>query len=164
MSTTYYRVTNTTVKPPRYDKNGKDLRTTVEKVGHAVTFKKNKDEPVTLIQGKHVIISNIEEGLMNMARGGLVSIQKIDDIATALKEHTLERQKQREATNQALKEEQKPKRVAKAVQMGEDKHGADVKEQSEYSGAVNPDGNPNFVAVATKKKRGRRKKEQTAEA
>lgn len=158
--TTYFKVTNTTVKPPRRDKNGEDTRSTIEKVGHYVTFKKNNNEHTILAQGKSTIVSTIDEGLMSLARGQLVSIQKIEDISTALKEHTLDNQKQRQAANQALKDEHKPKRAAKAVQMGEDKHGTDVKEASEYSGAVNPDGNPNFVAVATKKKRGRRKKEQ----
>lgn len=157
--TTYYRVTNTTVKPPRRDKDGKDLRTTTEKVGHYVTFKKSDKEHTTLPQGRSTLVSNIDEGLMNLARGQLVSIQKIDDISTALKEHTLDNQKQREASNQALREEHRPKRVAKSVQMGEDKHGTDVKEDSEYKGAVNPDGNPNFVAVASpKRKRGRPRK------
>lgn len=159
MQQTYYRITNTTVKPVRKDASGRDARSTVEKVGHYVTFKKENGDAVILPAGKSAILSRLDEGTMNLARGGMVTIQKIEDIAAALKEHTLGRQQEKQAT----KEEPRTKRAAKAVQMGQDKP-AEQKEHSEYEGAINPDGHPNFIATATKKRKpGRPSKKRSAD-
>jgi len=153
-----YRIINTTIKPPRRGRDGKDARTAVERVGHPVTFRNKDDRNVILMPKRSVITHHLDEGLLNLQRGGFVKISKIDDITTALEEHKLETTTAKKAAKKAAKKSSASKRNASAVQMGEDKHGSDKKTDSEYEGAVNPDGPPNFVAVVKKKRKARKKR------
>lgn len=156
-----FRITNTTVKAPRLDQNGKDLRTAVEKVGHSVQFRTNLDTPTprpqTLRQGQSTLVDNIDPGLLNLQRGGFVKIEKIKDISAALKEHSLQQKtKKSEKVKAAGEARSSAEKKARAVEMGQDTH--EQRGGSEKEDAVNPDGNPNFLAQAGKIRKGRKRK------
>lgn len=139
-----FKVTNSTVKTPRIDPVTKaDVRTALERKGHAVQFRDENDRPIMLQAGQSTIISKIDSGILGLQRGGFVKIEKIDDIATALKEHSYQpsnHQKNAEA------------RKAKASQMGTDSY--TQRGGAEHEGAVNPDGDPNFLVKAKKTTKG----------
>ena len=142
-----FKITNITVRPPRLDSTGKDLRTAVERVGHPVQFRDDMDRPVILQPGRHYISNKIDGGLLGLQKGGFIKIEKIDDITQALQQHAF--QEGRKAKPQAQG------RKATAVQMGLDTH--TQKSGAEYEGAVNPDGDPNFLAQSTKTKSKKKK-------
>ena len=153
MSGKKYKVTNTTVK--ERPKDGPDKRTLLEKEGYRVQFRKNTDShPIQLYpkHKRHTIIDwEPDEGMLRMARGGMISIDEIGDVTEALKDHTL----REDATAKVSRPKQSniesagtpyDKGKAKAVEMGK----PDQPQRSglEMEGAVNPDGDPNFVVKA----------------
>jgi len=77
-----YLVVNTTVKEARLDENGKDLRATIEKVGHAVKI----DDNVTLNPGDQTILENVSNGQLKLMRDGYISIVETDGIGEILKQ------------------------------------------------------------------------------
>jgi hypothetical protein len=151
-----YKVTNITVKPVRKDGKGNDLRPAIERVGHPVQFRDETGRPVTLQAGHHCIASHIDGGLLGLQRGGFIKIEKIEDIAAALREHAYQANSTKARVRGADQARQ-----AQVVQMGLDSH--QQKSGAEYDGAVNPDGDPNFLVKATKQN-GRRRRKGTADA
>lgn len=129
-----FKVTNTTVKAQRVV-NGKDTRTTIEKVGHPVSFSDDKGKPVMLQQNQVTVVNELDSGLLNLRRGGFIKIEEIKDFADILQEHTY-----KPTTHQVNAEIRK----GRVVEMGT--KGVD-------EDAVNPDGEPNFVAKASSTKR-----------
>lgn len=156
----HYRITNTTVKKPRLDKNGKDLRTAQEKVGHYVSFKDDRGTIVRLPPSRSAIVRTLDTGLLNLREGHYVRIEQIEDIASALRSHKAEEaeakpaSKKKTSKKKTTKKPGKRARKAKATEMG------DTPKPGEYEGAVNPDGEPNFVATAKSKET--RKREAAA--
>ena len=157
-----YKLTNTTVKPPKRDpKTGVDLRTTLEKVGHVVSFRGRNNESVMVGQNKSHILYELTEGIIGLQRGGHVSVERIDDVMTLLAQHTNKPAARATAPQAAvadnpmakLEESQQSEaasgRMASAIEMGLDDH--KQKGGNEYEGATNPDGEPNFLVTASKK-------------
>lgn len=141
-----FKITNTTVKSPKIVE-GQDTRSATEKRGHAVSFRDERNNPVMLQAGQSTIISNVDGGILGLQRGGFVKIESIKDITSALKEHAYK--PTAHVHNQSI-------RKAKATQMGlEDKT---LKGGSEHEGAINPDGDPNFLVKATRKTQTRQKR------
>ena len=141
-----FKVTNTTVKPQKVV-DGKDLRSATEKRGHAVSFSDERNNPVILQAGQSTIVSNVDGGLLGLQRGGFVKIEPLKDITSALEEH---------AYKPTAHVHNQNARKAKAAQMGlEDKT---LKGGAEHEGAVNPDGDPNFLVKATRKGQTRQKR------
>lgn len=147
-----YKITNMTVKPPRIV-DGKDTRDIGEKVGHSVMFRDENDRTTVLTQGRSVIVNDLLPGLIEMQRGGFIKIEPITDIAAALKEHSLQAEEERLAKKKAAEVKKTDPRKARAVEMGKDTY--DQKGGSEHDDAVNPSGDPNFLAKATSKKKKR---------
>lgn len=129
-----FKVTNTTVKPQRVV-NGRDERTAIEKVGHPVSFSDEKGKPIMLQQGQVTVVNELDSGLLNLKRGGFVRIEEIKDFADVLSEHTY-----KPTTHQVNAEIRKGKVVPSGTKGIEED-------------AVNPDGEPNFVAKASTTKR-----------
>lgn len=157
-----YKLTNTTVKPPKRDpKTGVDLRTTLEKVGHVVSFRGRNNESVMVGQNKSHILYELTEGIIGLQRGGHVSVERIDDVMTLLAQHTNKPAARATAPQAAVADNPMAKlgespqseaplgRMASAIEMGLDDH--TQKGGSEYEGATNPDGEPNFLVTASKK-------------
>ncbi len=84
---TKYKVRNTTSKEPIYDKNGRDLRSLEEKVGHLVGFTDSQGNRIRLHPNKEVILNEITNGLLNLQNEGLVHISALDSVTTLLKDH-----------------------------------------------------------------------------
>ena len=151
-----YEVRNTTVKPVRKDASGKDLRSAAERVGHPVQWRDTQDRVQVLAVGRHKIVSEVDNGLMSLARVGFISIIKLKDISVALKAHTFKssdaRPSARDTKATAAKEAGSPGK-AKATEMGRQDHSQISEATGEYEGAVNPDGQPNFVAKRATRRR-----------
>ncbi len=145
-----FKITNTTVKPVKKGPNGTDLRTAVEKVGHAVQFRNAKDQVIVLHPGRMTIIEDVDPGLLNLQRGGFIKIEPIKDISAALKEHALQESAGLDARKKAAEERKNDNRKARAVEMGKDTHSQQG--GAEHEDAKNPDGDPNFIARASSKK------------
>lgn len=157
-----YRITNTTVKPLKTDRNGRDIRPLRDRQGHTVSFP-NPDAPspdkalVLLYPRKHVTVGQITDGILGLFKKGYVGITELGDISDELKKLTFKPSKDGEAEAMPLPEpemlrvespelptpakEPEEEVMAKAIPMGET-HGEDA--------LVNPDGEPNFVARAPK--------------
>jgi hypothetical protein len=143
-----FKVTNTTVKPQRIDPATKsDQRSALEKRGHAVQFRDESDRPIMLQAGQSTIVSRLDAGLLGLQRGGFINIEKIDNIADALKQHSY--QPSNHQKNAEI-------RKAKANQMGMENY--KTAGGSEYEGAVNPDGDPNFLVKARSSKAPKKKR------
>lgn len=150
-----FKVTNSTVKPVKLcPKTGKDLRKNIEKVGHAVQFRIGADEKTAqikrLFQGQSTLVDNVDPGLLNLQRGNFVKIEAIKDIAAALREHALKGAETHGVRKRAAEAERDNARKARVVEMGKDTH--DQKSGAEHEDAVNPDGDPNFLAQTSKRK------------
>jgi hypothetical protein len=149
-----YRVINTTIKPPKYDTHGNDVRKNLEKNGHPVKFKE-KDRDVVLHPGQVRLVSELNTGMLSLRNGKYINIEEITNMTSALKDHVF---KPEEVATQPAptapvekKEEVKadlPYKV-RAVEMGKDNY--DQKGGTEHEGAINPDGNPNFIVQAKRK-------------
>jgi len=161
-----YKIVNTTVKKPRlHPKTGEDLRPTVEKVGHNVAFRSDTNERIEVERHRPRIVSHVNEGMLRLQRGGFIRIEEIDDVTSVLQKHTLDGKKpdllapDENARLDDIVAHPSAERVARAVKMGED----DYKQKSgkETEGAINPDGDPNFVVRANKNMK---RKQRTAES
>ena len=92
MNQTRYRITNATVKPKRIDKkSGKDLRSTIERRGHPVQWRDAKGNVYSVNPGGNSrFVSEVPEGLLRLARGGLVAIEEFTGgVTEQMKQHTL---------------------------------------------------------------------------
>lgn len=155
-------ITNTTVKQPRIDpKTKQDSRTLSERNGYSVSYRDKNDSVVMLRATEHKVVTEIPDSVWGLENEGLVSIRKLKDVSEELQAHTFSKRERRgvkpaeaPATDPttgapAFKDEEpRPaggKRLARAIEMGKDGHrGA----ESPESGAVHPDGEPNFVVTA----------------
>ena len=165
-----FKIVNTTVKPVRKDPtSGADLRTTTEKVGHAVSFVDQSGGAVMVTQAHPRIVDTLSEGILRLNRGGYIRIESIEDVVTVLKNHVDSTTKKTGAdifspdsvfteTNSDVAHTSQ--RVAKAKEMGLDTHAQTG--GKEYDGAVNPDGEPNFLVTASAKVK-RKERADTAE-
>lgn len=145
MSDERYKVTNTTVKPPRPNAQGKDTRTAVEKVGHLVKFVEGQHERI-LLPGQARIVADLDDGLRGLEHGGFVRIEKYSSTAKSLKDHVYQSQVDKQVVRETIKKDNSGGSRAKAVEMGQDTY--QQKTGQEYEGAVNPDGDPNFLVRA----------------
>lgn len=146
-----YIVRNTTIKQPKIDPVTKsDTRTMVEKVGHTISFKDVDGKVIMVPAGRERFVDAITGGMRTMERGGMIAISKpTDGVTTALKAHT---------APIVVEEAPVQRKRATAVEMGKDDHGAAKRAlESEYDGAKNPDGEPNFRVIAPKKARKRQR-------
>lgn len=161
MSEKRYKVVNTTVKKPKM-KDGKDVRKMIEKVGHSVQFRDENNKLVVLPPGRGTIVNKVDGGLLGLKRAGMVSIDEIENMATALREHTLDKQGEKTERKQAAKKRATESRKAKSVEMGRDDHGegADQSANEGYEGAKNPDGAGNHRVVAPNKKKKKKTRRQ----
>lgn len=153
-----YLLSNITVKAPRINpQTGKDERTAIERGGHAISYRDAQDR-VMLIQPNSTphIVSDLNEGILRMHHEGLMGVKEVKDFSEilAMRQAAGERTERRgvkKPQTPAFREEAKPagRRQARAVEMGQDssrqRQEADA---SESQGAVNPDGEPNFVVRA----------------
>ena len=137
-----YRVINTTIKPVVRNSKGDDVRKALDKIGHPVKFKEGKND-VVLHAGQMRLVTDLNPGVMALQRGGYVKIEKVEDMNEALKDHVYRPENVVETPHEELK--------VRAVEMGLD----DYKQQegSEHEGAVNPDGNPNFLVKVKRNKK-----------
>lgn len=134
---------------------GRDLRNAVERVGHSVSFKGDRNQDIVLQATRSVILKDVDEGLFGLQRGNYIRIEPIKDIAEALKEHTSNRGDDRASRSRAASDRRGDNRKASATEMGNSPKAYD--ENDEYEGAINPDGKPNFIATAGKKKASKKK-------
>lgn len=149
-----YKVTNTTIKDPRINpRTGKDMRSAVERVGHGVSIRLGAQEQVILQPHRARLFDNITEGMLRLRDGKLIAIEEIGDVSDVLKNHVAGTKKDVFAPDAAVTAtldnvHPSSDRKAKAVAMGEDGH---VQASGkEVDGAVNPDGDPNFLVRADK--------------
>lgn len=161
MSDKRFKVTNTTIKVPRPDpKTKRDTRTAIEKVGHAIQFRDENDRVIILPPGRSRFVMKVDGGLLGLRRGDYCSIEEVGSISEVLKNQELDgKGAKKVARKKAAKKASG--RKAKAVEMGQDTHGQIAKkaeQNSEYPGAVNPDGEPNFRVIAGKNKKGGKKR------
>lgn len=163
-----YLIYNVTRQEPRYDnKSGKDMRTTRQRVGHAVAFRDRYDHAHLVVAGgRPVLVDEVTPGMMALATPDPVTgevhlrIREIDDVMEALKEHTLPARAARPkaeasalgtAQGSVVQEATPPSRRPSlegntAVEMGKDQHAQ--RGGTEHEGAVNPSGDPNFLVRA----------------
>lgn len=144
-----YKVINTTVKPPKLNpRTGQDLRPMTDKVGHNVKFITNDGKEVIVERHRPRIVDHINEGMLRLQRGKFIRIEEIDDVTSVLKKHSFQSNDKLLEPDEVVKEEiiahpASEKRQAKAVAMGEDSYAQ--KGGKETEGAINPDGEPNFL-------------------
>ena len=157
-----WKVTNITVRQPRVDPTTKqDLRTAIERVGYNVSWKEEKDPNCTVLGPSQLrIVSRVTDGMIALANDGLLKIEEFGDIGDVLQTHasTGKRVQRRGVKGQAapMFAEQEPsalqaagprgRREARAAEMGQDNYAQ--KGGVEHEGAMNPSGDPNFVARA----------------
>ena len=132
-----YRIINTTIKPVARNAKGDDIRKAMDRVGHPVKFKEGKND-IVLHAGQVRLVSEINPGVMSLQRAGYVKIEKVDDMSEALKDHVY--------NSETVKEPVTETPMVKAFEMRHE----DYSHASELEGAVNPDGNPNFLVKAPK--------------
>lgn len=158
-----YKVINTTVKPVKaHPRTGQDLRNATERVGHNVKFITDSGKEVIVERHRPRIVDSINEGLLRLQRGGFVRIEQIEDVTEILKKHSFKSNEALLSPDPAVQElisahPASTKRTAKAVAMGEDTHSQ--KSGSEMEGAVNPDGDPNFLVKTSDILKKKNKKE-----
>jgi len=135
-----FEISNITVKPPRLDpKTGKDLRKAIERVGHGVSYREGdppNDRVILLMPGRPRLLHNVPASLLTLREQGYVSIKRINSVVEKFEGHTYKAPPRIQQMPKPKSEERYPAKVAEA--------GA----PSRYEGAVNPDGDPNFVVVA----------------
>lgn len=156
-----YKVINTTIKKPIINpKTGADMRPTINRVGHNVSFRLDTGERVEVERHRPRIVPHVNEGMLRLQRGGYIRIESIDDVTDILQKHTLDSKKpdlfkpddhvKSEGRNETVESEVAHSSASKvkAVQMGEDTYAQ--RSGAEMEGAINPDGDPNFVVKADK--------------
>lgn len=82
-----YRIINNTVKPEKYDKNGRDLRTVEERTGHIIGFTDAQNVRQRLLPGREIIVGEITNGLLNLQNDGYVKIIALESVTELLKDH-----------------------------------------------------------------------------
>lgn len=162
-----FKIVNTTVKAVRKDPvTGNDVRSASERVGHPVSFLSDKGEIVMVTQSQPRIIDALNEGVLHLSRGGYIRIEEIDDVVTVLKNHvdTSSRSTDLFAPDQAAQvaapAAKTEDRSAKAKEMGLDNYAQ--ASGKELDGAVNPDGDPNFLVTAPRQPK-KKERNNTAE-
>jgi hypothetical protein len=159
----HYKITNTTVKPARLDPTtGADLRKISERVGHAVSYLDDSGRSVAIQAGDTPrFLSKRNPGVDRLEAAGYIAVEEVDDITTALRNHVMSSPAVRgavaKADTEATADITAPVK-ARAVEMGESSAEAAKVAATEYEGATNPDGDPNFVVKAKSSK----KKEATS--
>jgi len=143
-NTQRYKITNTTVKPLKTNARGEDIRPIKERVGHGVQFRlDNPEELITLYVGNNVIVDRINDGVLKLFRKRLISVETVADITDELRKFAFKPSASDlpvgPQTNMPV-EQALEKTNAKSYPMGETRE----------HDAVNPDGEPNFVAKAPK--------------
>jgi hypothetical protein len=147
---TKYKITNTTIKAPRLNADGVDVRKAIEKVGHGVSFRDDKNGLIAIhARDNPRIMNEVSEGMYRLQAGGLISIEEIDGVAAVLRDHAQSR-----TANAPVSEAGQPakgddgRRRAVVNEMGKGNEASSPESTQEYPGAVNPDGAPNFVVTA----------------
>jgi hypothetical protein len=84
---TQYRITNTTIKPEKLV-NGRDTRKVIEKIGYSIQFYDAGGQPITLPPGQSRLTQELNDGLINFNDMGLVKVEKIENVANLLQDHT----------------------------------------------------------------------------
>lgn len=149
-----FKLVNTTVKPPRlHPKTGADLRPAVERVGHDVEVILDNGSPLRVEKHRPRIVDHLNEGMYRMQRGGFIRIEEIEDVTAILKKHTMDHKDSMLKPDENVKYEELAhqtveNKTAKAVLMGATSSEDAKKLDSKSEGAVNPDGEPNFVVTA----------------
>lgn len=152
-----YKVINTTVKKPRLDPvTKKDMRTAGERVGHSISIRLLGGQSVMVTPQREGIVPYVDEGMLKLVREGKIVIQKFGDVTQVLADHALtskavaaaEPKNPARSADHGTGRAQDQRNVAHAVEMGRDDYREGT--STEYAGATNPDGNPNFLVTATK--------------
>ena len=141
-----YQVVNTTVKPVRKDAKGRDMRSTLEKVGHAVQFYDGigpEAREIVLHASKQCFIHNLIMPLLKLQKAGLVKITKVEDMTEVLKAHTYQPDAPAAPVAPVPPKSETPAPTLMGAPIKPSKAGG-----TEYEGAVNPTGNPNFLVKA----------------
>lgn len=150
-----YKITNTTIKPPRpHPRTGKDMRPAVERVGHGVSIRLGENDQIIVQPQRARLFDTLTEGMLRLRDGGFINIEEIGDVSDVLKNHVAGTKKDvfapDAAASAAILDSTHPStdRLARSVAMGEDRH---VQASGkEMDGAINPDGDPNFLVKADK--------------
>ena len=145
-----YKVTNITVKPVRKDASGKDTRKAIERIGHPIQTRDERDRLVLIMPGRFKIVNELTQGLITLESWGDAKIEPISDITQALKDHRFQKEQINEERARVAAASLKTESQAKAIEMGKDSH--EQRSGSEVEGAVNPDGDPNFLVKTNKVK------------
>jgi hypothetical protein len=132
-----FKVTNTTVKPPRIV-NGKDERQPSERVGHFIQFEDEKKRSILLGPGQFAVIGDnvLDEWFIKNEQEGELKITPIKDMGSALEEFRLH------AANKAapVKAKVEPSNI-RVAEMGDSG-------STTLGEGVTPGGEPNFVVKA----------------
>lgn len=164
-----FKVTNTTIKKPRINpRTGKDVRSAGDRVGHGVSIRMNVNEQIIIQPQRARLFDSLSEGMLRLRDGGFISIEEIGDVSDVLKNHVAGSKKNDvfapdSAYTEGVKLDDKhplADRKARAMPMGEDSYAQAG--GREVEGAINPDGEPNFLVRADKNMK--RKMRTTEEA
>lgn len=137
-----YKVTNTTIKPLVTDEKGRDVRKPSERRGHSVSFSDKAGKTILLQAGRFAVVEELDHALMKFEEDGLVKIEPIKDMGSVLE--AFRAQGKQTAT---IEKTEAPR--VRMTEMGDAPIYA--KGGNEYEGAINPDGEPNFVVRAPHK-------------
>lgn len=146
-----YQVRNITRKPK--PAQGPDNRTMIEKRGHYVSYRNSAGNNVMLRPDEVKIVNEPNEDVISLVSTGYLACEPLKDITDALQSHkgSAKRKKAADADGEIALEvadataRGQRARQARASMMGET---ADTRGVTELEGAVNPDGENNFTAVA----------------
>ena len=156
-----YKITNTTVKPLKTNKNGQDIRPLRDRVGHWVQFPhpSKANELLIVYPNRHVIVDTVTDGILGLFRKGLVGITEMGDISDELKKLAFKPGEKKGEREAVLTPEPEMMQVPtpEPVEEKEEDLSVDTKGKASYMGSpveeerlVNPDGEPNFIAKAPK--------------
>lgn len=148
MAAKRYKVTNTTRKVRPVE--GPDSRTNLQKNGYRLSLKnENGDSAVLVPGGKPVITNHLDQRLIELHSLGDILIEEFGDLAKELEAFTLAPDR---PTRAALNPLENNSRVSLT---GHENHSPQSSGR-EMEGAVNPDGDPNFLVKTKEVKRVRR--------
>jgi hypothetical protein len=167
MSSKKYMIINTTVRPVRKcPKTGKDLRSAAEKKGYRVQWRDERDSVRSVSPAEWgsnpVIVADLSDSLLRFVEEGIIQIKTIDNIGDVLKDYSAKAEEKvkssaeveasEEPTPKQVKKKKASTRKAKASEMSKaDSKEVAAEKNSEYPGAVNPDGENNFTVTAGSK-------------
>jgi hypothetical protein len=119
-----------------------------------VSIRLGANEQIIVQPQRARLFDTLTEGMLRLRDGGFINIEEIGDVSDVLKNHVAGTKKDVFAPDAAASvtkmDDTHPAtdRLARSVAMGEDKH---VQASGkEMEGAVNPDGDPNFLVKADK--------------